>query len=205
MRKLDPKKHPKLIAFLEKTQKVLKTVAVICFSLVIVLCVFFYTKACSEKNAAQLIKASAEEASTVADVESGLDLTEYPSANLYRYSVAREYLYPIGGAKVYAFGAFGFECRGKTGNGSYNNVYANGWFQPGANHGVLPVLPAVSAGQQVNVSFDLTLYETVSGYSSFSLVSLLYFDDTNTGIDGKSNETLTCCPAETAGRTGNTP
>ena len=82
MRKLDPKKHPKLIAFLEKTQKVLKTVAVICFSLVIVLCVFFYAKACADKNTAQFIKASADEATTVADVESGIDLTQYPSANL---------------------------------------------------------------------------------------------------------------------------
>lgn len=90
MRKLDPKKHPKLIAFLEKTQKILKTVAIICFSLVIVLCVFFYTKACSEKNAAQLINASAEEASTAltsatVDVESGIDSTLYPSANLIPY------------------------------------------------------------------------------------------------------------------------
>ncbi len=86
MRKLDPKKHPKLIAFLEKAQKILKTVAVICFSLVIVLCVFFYSKACADKNTAQLISASAE-ASTVAetasDVESGIDLTQYPSANLF--------------------------------------------------------------------------------------------------------------------------
>lgn len=84
MRKLDPKKHPKLIAFLEKTQKVLKTVAVICFSLVIVLCVFFYTKACADKNTAQLISASAEEASTVAESEN-IASTLYPSANLIPY------------------------------------------------------------------------------------------------------------------------
>ena len=84
MRKLDPKKHPKLIAFLEKTAKILKTVAVICFSLVIVLCVFFYTKACSEKNAAQLINASAEESTTFANtVEKVVDTTKYPSANLF--------------------------------------------------------------------------------------------------------------------------
>ena len=140
----------------------------------------------SQSKQMNTLSASAEEASTVADVESGLDLTQYPSANLYRYSVAREYHNLSPGTKVENVGSFGFDCKGKVSSGPYTGIFDNGWFRAGGEYKVLPVLPAVEVGQQVNVSFDLTLYETIPEYTSFSLGTYLLFDTLYNGDTSKS-------------------
>ena len=141
----------------------------------------------SQSKQVNTLSASAEEASTVAetaDVESGIDLTQYPSANLYRYSVARKYHNLGAGTKVENVGLFGFDCTGKVSSDPYIGTYANGWFRAGGEHKVLPVLPAVEAGQQVNISFDITLYETIPEYTSFSVGVHLLFDAFNVGVLG---------------------
>lgn len=140
----------------------------------------------SQSKQVNTLSASAEEASTVAetasDVESGIDLTQYPSANLYRYSVARKYHNLSPGTTVDNVGSFGFDCKGIVSSNPYIGSYDNGWFRAGGDHKVLPVLPAVEAGQQVNISFDLTLYETIPEYTSFSLGVHLYFDALSSGV-----------------------
>ena len=84
MLKLDPKKHPKLIKVLNKIGLICKYVSIACFIGLFIMFVIACGWSCSRSQGSAVV-ASAE-GETVAAESDDIDLSQYPSANLFNLS-----------------------------------------------------------------------------------------------------------------------
>lgn len=133
MRKIDPKKHPKLIKILETTNKVLKIIAISCFCVVFVLFVVFMARSCSDEN----------EGTLTAGADS-FSVSDYSNENLFSLN---SFVPKLNGVS----GTFGTSC---TQEGLTLNVTSIA----GYNNTDLPGVYTGGYGYKIPLNYNSTYY-----------------------------------------------